>query len=416
MERAVLVGLRIKGKDNCARDSSLEELKRLLETAGGRAERVVVQERSSRDAATLLGKGKVEEIARLVKQEGLNLVVVNEDLSPSQMQNWQELVPVKIIDRTRLILDIFARRARTREGKLQVELAQLTYLLPRVTEKYGRFEQQIGGIGTRGPGERKLEISQRRFRDRITRLKREMEGVRRQRSLHRENRGRFPLPLVALVGYTNAGKSTLLNTLRAKAAPAVYADDKLFATLDPTTRRARLPGGRTALFTDTVGFIQHLPTHLVTAFRATLEEVQDADQLVHVIDASNPEWPAQRNVVKEVLKNLGAERLPVLEFFNKFDRLGESERGPFRREGRLTASAQTGEGISAFLEAVEKTLDAGLTEREFVVPYARRRVFPLLHEHGRLLSQIPVEGGTRVRVKIDDQNWGALRKELGELP
>jgi GTP-binding protein HflX len=217
MERAVVVGLRLKGSDERSGESSLEELKRLLETAGGLAVATVVQERARRDPSTLVGKGKVEEIAERVRQGKLSAVIFDAELSPSQQLNLQELIPAKIIDRTRLILDIFAQRARTREGKLQVELAQMNYLLPRVTERYGRFEQQTGGIGTRGPGERKLDISQRRIRDHIVRLKREIEHVRHQRALQRDNRRRTPLPLVAIVGYTNAGKSTL--TERASHQP-----------------------------------------------------------------------------------------------------------------------------------------------------------------------------------------------------
>lgn len=344
MERALLVGLHLKGKNNATADSSLNELKGLLETAGGVAEDVWIQERVSRDPATLIGKGKVEEIARAVAEKGWGAVVINDDLSPTQQQNLQEKIPAKIIDRTRLILDIFAQRARTREGKLQVELAQMNYLLPRVTEKFGRFEQQVGGIGTRGPGERKLEISQRRIRDRITRLRREIEEVRRQRALQRENRQRLPMPLVALVGYTNAGKSTLLNALRENPAGAVYADDKLFATLDPTTRRARLPSGRAALFVDTVGFIQHLPHHLVAAFHATLEEARNADLLVHVIDAQSAEWISQRDVVRDVLKTLDADQMPQIELFNKTDALTPAQRAVHQRESRLLASATTGEG------------------------------------------------------------------------
>lgn len=413
MERAALVGLRLKGKDQAAEESSLAELKGLLETAGGDAVCTVVQERAVRDPATYLGRGKVEEIASLVAEKNLGAVVINHDLSPSQQQNLQDRIPAKIIDRTRLILDIFAQRARTREGKLQVELAQLNYLLPRATEKFGRFEQQVGGIGTRGPGERKLEISQRRIRERIVRLEREIEGVRRHRALQRENRQRLPMAVVALVGYTNAGKSTLLNALHTSPAPEVYADDKLFATLDPTTRRVRLPGGRTTLFVDTVGFIQHLPHHLVAAFHATLEEARDADLLVHVIDASNPEWEAQRTVVREVLKSLEAGDVPTLELFNKEDRLSKAQRASLVKDGHLLASATTEGGLTDFLRRVEEQLGASLTEREFVLPHDRQDLWPRLHEGGRLLSQTAVEGGTRVRVRLNAKNWGYIQKELG---
>jgi len=414
MERAVVVGVRLKGGDERAEAASLEELKRLLETAGGVAVATVTQERARRDASTLVGAGKVEEIADVVRRTKVPAVVFDEELSPSQQMNLQELIPAKIIDRTRLILDIFAQRARTREGKLQVELAQMNYLLPRVTERYGRFEQQTGGIGTRGPGERKLEISQRRLRDRIVRLKREIEGVRNQRSLQRDNRRRTPLPLVAIVGYTNAGKSTLLNTLRTSHALDVLADDKLFATLDPTTRRVKLPGGRLALFVDTVGFIQRLPHHLVAAFHATLEEARDSDFLVHVLDAANPAWPDQKKVVEDVLKTLGAEKLPRLDLFNKSDALSASQRAQAKREGRLLVSARTGEGLPRFLSLVESRLEAGLADRTFVLPHSRRDLLPLIYGVGRIVSEKPVSGGTRFRVKLDDKNWGGLQKELSD--
>lgn len=412
MERAAVVGVRLKGGDQRAEDASLEELKRLLETAGGVAVATVVQERFRRDPATLVGAGKAEEIAGLVRTLSLSAVVFDEELSPSQQMNLQELIPAKIIDRTRLILDIFAQRARTREGKLQVELAQVNYLLPRVTERYGRFEQQTGGIGTRGPGERKLEISQRRLRDRIVRLKREIEGVRNQRSLQRDNRRRTPLPLVAIVGYTNAGKSTLLNALRTSRARDVLADDKLFATLDPTTRRVKLPGGRLALFVDTVGFIQRLPHHLVAAFHATLEEARDSDFVVHVLDASNPAWPDQKKVVETVLSELGADKLPRLDVFNKSDALTVSQKAQAKRAGRFLVSARTGDGLRRFLEWIEARLDAGLEERNFVLPHDRRDLLPLLYGVGRIVSEKPAPGGTRFRVKLDDKNWGAIEKEL----
>jgi GTP-binding protein HflX len=412
MERAVVVGVRLKGGDERAEDSSLEELKRLLETAGGIAVAKVVQERARRDPSTLVGKGKVEEIAERVRRDKLSAVIVDEELSPSQQLNLQELIPAKIIDRTRLILDIFAQRARTREGKLQVELAQLNYLLPRVTERYGRFEQQTGGIGTRGPGERKLDISQRRIREQIVRLKRDIEGVRGQRSLQRDNRRRTPLPLVAIVGYTNAGKSTLLNTLRTSRALDVLADNKLFATLDPTTRRVKLPGGRLALFVDTVGFIQRLPHHLVAAFHATLEEARDSDFVVHVLDASNPAWQDQKKVVETVLSSLGADKLPRMDLFNKSDALTAPQRALARREGRLLVSARKGDGLERFLSLIETRLEAGLVERNFVLPHRRRDLLPRLYGVGRIVSEKPAPGGTRFRVKLDEKNWGAIQKEL----
>ena len=373
------------------------------------------QERERRDPATLIGSGKIEEIADAVREHGLTAVVFNEDLTPSQLQNLQERIPAKIIDRTRLILDIFAQRARTREGKMQVELAQLNYLLPRITEKFGRFEQQTGGIGTRGPGERKLEVSQRRMRDRISRLRGDMEAIRTQRNLHRAHREGGPLPLVALVGYTNAGKSTLLNALHGTQGTQVYADDKLGATLDPTTRRVKLKSGRPSLFVDTVGFIQKLPTHLVAAFRATLEEVRDADVLVHVTDASDLNAPEQFKVVEDVVKNLEAEKVPSLVLFNKADRLTSVQRDNHLRLGHLLVSAKTGEGLQTLLEQVEGVLDSSLTEHEVLLPHDRRDLVHRLYETGHVLEEKSVARGVRLRVRVDDKNWGFVEKELKKI-
>ncbi|MBI4397435.1 MAG: GTPase HflX, partial [Elusimicrobia bacterium] len=372
MERTAIVGFEFKGKRNGGALSSLEELKRLVETAGGEVQTAVIQRRPEKNPATLVGSGKVEELAGLAEKEQLDAVVFDEDLTPTQQRNLQERIPSKVIDRTRLILDIFAKRARSKEGQLQVELAQLNYLLPRTTARFGRFEQQMGGarggIGTRGPGERKLEVDQRHIRDRISHIKTQIERMRNHRALQREHRREVPLPVVALVGYTNVGKSTLLNALDKdgshpwRRAPGtemgpeahgrVYADDKLFATLDPTTRRVKLPGGRQALFTDTVGFIQKLPHHLVAAFHATLEEIADADLLVHVVDAAHPHWTDQYQVVQEVIKTLDADRVPQETLFNKGDLLNESRRAFLQREGRLIVSASSGEGLTEFLTRV----------------------------------------------------------------
>lgn len=412
MERTIVVGVRLKGAAGSAYESSLGELKRLLETAGGEAVDVLTQERDRPDTAHLVGVGKVNEIADLVRRRKASAVVFNDELSPSQQKNLQELIPAKIVDRTRLILDIFAQRARTREGKLQVELAQLHYLLPRVTERFGRFEQQTGGIGTRGPGERKLDISQRRIRERIVRLGREIDGVRRQRGQQRDSRRRVPLAQVAIVGYTNAGKSTLLNTLRSGAGPSVLADDKLFATLDPTTRRVKLPGGRWTLFVDTVGFIQRLPHALVAAFHATLEEARDADVLAHVIDASNPAWPEQKKVVEEVLKELDADAVPRVEVFNKADALTPAQRAHARREGRLLVSARGGDGLDRFLARVEALLEKDQKDRTFVLPHGRRDLLAFLYGAGRVVSEKTDPAGTRFRVRLDEKNWGVLQKEL----
>ena len=305
------------------------------------------QKKDHADPATFVGKGKAAELAERVRELKAQTVVFDDELKPSQQKNLEELIPAKIVDRTRLILDIFAQRARTREGILQVELAQLSYMLPRITEHFGRFEQQTGGIGSRGPGERKLEVDQRRIRERMTHLKKQIGKISSERSLQRQVRRSVPMPQVALVGYTNAGKSTLLNALlrlsagRAKAKDEVYADDKLFATLDPTTRRVRLPSGRIILFSDTVGFIRKLPTQLVAAFRATLEEVATADLLIHVVDASDLDWREQSQTVITLLEDLKMGQLPRVTAYNKIDLLSKPALAPFKDGILISAGSAT---------------------------------------------------------------------------
>ena len=405
MERVLLIGLKRPKQTLAEAQTSLEELSRLVDTAGGTVAGQVIQPRARLDPATLIGWGKVAEIAERVKKDRLQTVIFDDDLAPAQQRNLERQIPAKILDRTRLILDIFARRARTREGILQVELAQLNYRLPRLGGLGLKLSQQVGGIGTRGPGERMLEVDRRHLKERIRRLKTEIEHIRHHRERVREDRRNIPLPQVALIGYTNAGKSTLLNTATQANGHRVYADDKLFATLDPTTRRVKLPGGRLALLTDTVGFIQKLPTHLVAAFRATLEEVTQANLLVHVVDASNPRYPEQMRTVGKVLKELGAEKIPSLTIYNKADRLKKNDLRSLARQNALPLSAKTGEGMEEFLKNVEGELDKNLIEESFELPYDRRELLTQVYRAGKVLEETPGPQGTTVRVRIDPANW-----------
>lgn len=353
-EVAVLVGLRTGRAPRWVAEDSLEELARLAESAGASPRHTILQERPAPDPRTLIGAGKVEELRTLCRG-GVDLVIVDEDLSGSQQRNLERELGCKVIDRAGLILDIFAQRAMTREGKLQVELAQLQYLLPRLTRRWTHLERLGGGIGTRGPGETQLESDRRRLRVRMARIRRDLRKVRRHRGVLRRPRQKVPIPTLALVGYTNAGKSSLLNAL---THASVYVADKLFATLDPTLRKVQLPSGRPALLSDTVGLIRKLPPQLVQAFKATLEEVQEADGLVHVIDASHPQAAEQRAVVERVLEELGVAGKPVLAVHNKIDLLPEAAAALTRQEGPVAISALTGQGLPALRKALDALVDA----------------------------------------------------------
>jgi GTP-binding protein HflX len=352
-EKAVLVAVERKGS---VFDTDLTELQELVRTAGAECSAVVTQKRDAPSPSTYLGKGKVQEVKEAVVAFQAEVVIFDDELTPVQQRNLGEALEKRVIDRTQLILDIFAQRARTREGKLQVELAQLNYLLPRISAQYTKFERQQGGIGQRGPGETKLEADRRRIRTRISELNRQIDEVSRHRRVQRANREREGFPTAALVGYTSAGKSTLLNAL---AGAEVYADAKLFATLDPTTRRAVLPGGRPILITDTVGFIRRLPHGLVAAFRATLEETIQADVLLHVVDASSDEMLEQMEAVIEVLTELHIQDKPIVTVLNKIDLVKDTYR---LREMVAThpdtvyISALTGDGLKQLSLTLERVL------------------------------------------------------------
>jgi GTP-binding protein HflX len=374
-ERAYLVAVQLKGGDGASSSlrrwdpqSSLEELALLAQTAGARVVGRTVQRLERPHPAHYVGTGKLGEIKAERGPSGYSLVIFDDELTPSQQRNLEDALKVKVLDRTALILDIFARRARTREGRLQVDLAQAQYLLPRLAGQWSHLERLEGRIGTRGPGETQLETDRRLVRSKIGRLKKQLEAVRRQRSLYRRRRARMGVPVVALVGYTNAGKSTLM---RALSGADVFVEDLLFATLDPLTRRIVLPGGRRALLTDTVGFIQKLPTQLVAAFRATLEELAEADLLVHVVDMTHPDAAEQAEAVERTLAELEVAGKPRLTLLNKVDRLTRSDGSPLRgledleeyelalsvhRPDACFVSALLGWGLDDMLARVEETL------------------------------------------------------------
>jgi GTP-binding protein HflX len=381
-ERAVLVIV----ADSADPEAAVEEMSRLAETAGAVPVVTIMQRRSRPDPARFIGKGKVEEVVRATETHAANVVLVDAELSATQQRTLEREIGVKVVDRTALVLDIFARRAQTHEGRLQVELAQMQYLLPRLAGRGVWLSRLGGGIGTRGPGETKLEVDRRRIRTRITNLQREIETIRQRRSLQREPREAAGVPQVALVGYTNAGKSTLLNAL---TGAGVFVENRLFATLDPTVRRLVLPNRRAVVLADTVGFIQRLPTQLVAAFRGTLEEVVSADLLLHVIDASHPAWPEQAKVVGKVLHDIGAGTHPVITVFNKVDRLGVEESRALAGAHRdaVLVSAVAGRGLQDLLRAIGRRLPDPWIRVRVRVPYREAKLLARLRADGRMLSE-----------------------------
>lgn len=400
IERAVLVGMELPGDDSHSVEESIRELERLTDTAGAGVAGRIIQKKSRPDGATFLGKGKAREVADLCGETGSDLVICDRELSPAQTRNLEEIVGVSVIDRSRLILDIFACRAKTREGKLQVELAQLNFLLPRLTGKGIALSRLGGGIGTRGPGETKLEVDRRRIRKRISDLKKEIEEVRRHREIMRRGRKDVPVPQVSLVGYTNAGKSTLLKKL---TGAEVLVEDKLFATLDPTTRRVDLPNNEIVLLTDTVGFINNLPHHLVAAFRATLEEVVESDVLVHVIDISHPNAAGQAQTVINVLDSLGAGEKPTITVYNKIDRVPEDQSPiPDFGDDPVLVSALSGSGMSDLLDRIARVAAIKRVRRRFFLPFDRSGLLPLLHQKGRVIKQDHGPEGITVDVELEE--------------
>jgi GTP-binding protein HflX len=412
-EMALLVGAEFRNQQSAWHlEDSLAELERLAETAGLHVVGTLEQRLERPNPATLIGSGKVSELVALRADTGAQVVVFDEELSPAQQREIECAIDnqdVKVLDRTALILDIFAQHAHTREGALQVELAQYEYRLPRLTHAWTHLARQaggaaarggVGGVGLRGPGETQLEVDRREIRRRIAHLKRELEDVRTHRAQYRRRRSEEAIPVVALVGYTNAGKSTLLNAL---SGAHVYAADQLFATLDPTTRRITLPGGREVLITDTVGFIQKLPTALIAAFRATLEEITEADLLVHVVDITHNNVIQQVAAVMEVLQELQATEQPIVTALNKVDRLPDPEEASSRiadLPDSVAISALTGQGIPELLARIEEVLIEELVDVRLLLPYQRGDLLGLLHQRGAVHREDHLAEGTHVTGKV----------------
>ena len=381
----------------------MDELAALVETAGGEVVGRLLQNRPTPDPRSFIGDGKVQELKHMIEVNGCDLAVFDNELSPSQMRVLQEDLGVKVLDRAGLILDIFAQRAQTSEGRLQVELAQYKYLLPRLLGMWTHLERQEGAIGTRGPGETQLESDRRHIRRKIQKLEEELEAVRKVRSTQRRQREKNAIPVVALVGYTNAGKSSLLNALTDAGIPA---NNRLFDTLDTTTRHLRLPDTQEVLLSDTVGFIRHLPTQLVEAFKATLEELKYADILLHVIDISNPDWMSQAEVVDSLIRELGAEHTPCIRVFNKCDRyLGILPRG----ERTVCVSARTGEGLPELMALVSEILNKGKHHAVLRIPYQRGDLIDLLQREAAVLNMEYAEDCTVVEAVVKPEIWGRVK-------
>ena len=405
-ERVLLVGVQLDNQEDM--ESSLEELKALAKTAGAETVGKVIQPRDAYHPATYIGKGKLEEVRSLIEETGATGIICDDELSPAQLRNLEDALGTKVMDRTMVILDIFASRATTSEGKIQVEVAQLKYRSTRLTGLGTTLSRLGGGIGTRGPGEKKLETDRRIIRDRISRLSKDLEEIKNHREVARQNRSRTAVPVAAIVGYTNAGKSTLLNYM---TDAGILSEDKLFATLDPTTRSLKLPSGQEILLTDTVGFIRKLPHHLVQAFRATLEELQYADILLHVVDASDANRAEHIEVVYDTLRSLGCEDTPVITVFNKMDREVELPL-PMDTMARdiVQVSAQNGDGMDVLLERVEKLLQSFRKSITALVPYTEGSLIGWIHGRCEIIREEHTGEGVLLEVYVDEESANRLEK------
>src|SRR5437867_1796313 len=415
-ERAALVGCYGRARDRERAEESLAELGSLAEAAGARVIDRALQERTRPDPAFFVGMGKAEELHAAAAGSRLDLQIFDDELTPGQQRNLEDKTGCKIVDRTQLILDIFARRARTREGKLQVELAQLNYLLPRLSGKGIMLSRLGGGIGTRGPGETKLEMDRRRIRNRIASLRRDLDGVRFQRQLQRAKRQGIPLPVVALVGYTNAGKSTLFNAL---AHAGAVESAQPFATLDPLLRRVSLPNHLEIILSDTVGFVRKLPHDIVAAFRATLEEVREADLLIHVADIGSSHWVEQVAAVEEVLGELGVQGTRRIVVYNKTDLLPEEARAhttTLAAKGGILVSARECLGLDQLVRRISEELESFSVRVELKIPYSEAAVLSRLHERARITSEVYEKDGVRVDAELPRSAAYFLRRFLAEKP
>ncbi len=397
-ERAIVVGVYRNKAEKALAEETLRELEELARSAGAEVVGWVLQKRHRFDPAYLVGKGKIQEIANMAEELDANLVIFDETLSPAQHRNIDQIVPCKVLDRTQLILDIFSQRAMTKEGKLQVELAQLNYLLPRLVGIGKKLSRLGGGIGTRGPGEKKLEYDRRRIAERIKRIKEEIEEIRKRREQQRKRRKRGNIPTVALVGYTSAGKTTLFNSLTGEKRQISRA---LFTTLDPILRRITLPSGLPAVLSDTVGFIRKLPVELVTAFRATLEETVEADLLLHVIDFAREDFQEEEEAVERTLQQLDALRKPIIKVYNKIDLLENPEEfleRNFTGNGRVYISAREGLGIEDLLKRIDEALLVNYEIKTVFLPYTQGGAWEKISSDSIILERHPGESGVRVKI------------------